>query len=137
MVDTIKKMGDIDQAVRLAAKDSIGLRPPNILIYAVDTCHNYHIRRIIEEHGYPTKETLGSDGLTAWWLLIQHQDFDTSLQEACLKNCGFASKEKAFLVDRVLANKGKKQVYGTQMGVEVKNPKALNKRREEMGLEPL
>lgn len=82
--------------------------------------------------------------MNAFWLLIQHQDFDLDLQKACLKKCDFNKKDKAYLTDRILVSQGKKQKYGTQFyknkkGNLVPRPiKALDqldKRRKNVGLE--
>jgi len=105
-------MKEIEQELRLNAKP--GKDPANYLIYAVDIGHNQMIWRIIEQYGYPTKKMIGEKGMKAFWLLIQHQDYDLELQKQCLKNCDFDVESKQLLTDRVLINSGEKQIYGTQ-----------------------
>lgn len=55
------------------------------------------------------------------WLLIQHADSDVEFQQYCLElmereveSGGVAKSDVAFLTDRILVNKGKPQLYGTQ-----------------------
>ncbi len=140
----IKEMAEIDQELRFKAQP--GRDFANFLIYAVDAIHNYRLHKIIKEHGYPTKKLVGGEGMRSFWLLIQHQDYDLELQENCLTHCNFDPKEKAYLTDRVLINKGEKQLFGTQHKITsnkhlilspVKDRKNLGKRRRNAGLEPL
>jgi len=135
---------DIDQKTRLACKPN-KLTMKNYMVYLVDLVNNDLIKHIIKKHSYPTQKMIGKKGMQAFWLLAQHQDNDIKLQEQCLKYCDFEDKNKAFLTDRVLVSKGKKQLYGTQFyrnkkgkiaPRSIKNPSQLNKRREKTGLEP-
>lgn len=119
----------------------------NYLVYFIDSTHNIRIHRIIQKYGYPTTKLIGKKGMSYFWILIQHQDYDTDLQEVCLANCGFASKDVVYLTDRVLINQGQKQRYGTQFKRDPKtkqiisqpiaNVKEVDKRRKEVGLGPL
>lgn len=52
--------------------------------------------------------------MAAFWILIQHQDYDVALQKACLKRCDFERKHREYLTDRIALNEGRKQTYGTQ-----------------------
>lgn len=137
LAEYIKQMRDVDQSARINAKDSIGIHPPNILVYVVDTCNNYKIKNIIDDHGYPTKKLIGENALKDFWLLIQHQDHDAKLQKQCLKNCKFDDFENAHLTDRVLINSGNDQIYGTQLNSPVHNKEQTNIMRKKVGLPPL
>lgn len=125
-------MMKVDQGLRHKAKP--GKELINYLIYAVDNVHNFRIKEIIKKYGYPKKALLGKETMRAFWLLIQHQDDDLDLQEKCLKYCDFDSDNKAYLTDRVLVNKGKKQIYGTQFNKPIRDIKNVDIRREKMGL---
>jgi len=143
----ISKLVKIDQEIR-----NLKLSDPKLLgdlrsyvVYAIDGVHNWRIHKLIEEYGYPTQKLIGKGGMRDFWLLVQHQDFDIELQKACLKNCDFEPREKAYLTDRTLVNTGEKQLYGTQFyrdkkGVlaprPIKDKKNLDKRRKEVGLKP-
>lgn len=139
----IIEMAKIDQELRTQAKP--GKELINYLIYAIDGIHNYRLRKIIEKYGYPTQKTMGKEVINSFWLLIQHQDYDIDLQENCLKNCDFEPKDKAYLTDRVLVNKGKKQIYGTQFKridgkltpAPMENKANVNKKRKAAGLKSL
>jgi len=137
LAQIITQMRDVDQAARINAKDSIGIHPPNILVYAVDTCHNYKIKNIISDYGYPTKELIGEEALKDFWLLVQHQDHDYKLQKDCLENCKFSGSELAHLTDRVLVNDGKDQIYGTQTNTPIKDKEKTNILRDKIGLPPI
>lgn len=162
----IKQMFDIDQDLRfqgMANKElmkpmaalcnssyknngeaKLGLGLVNFMIYMLDTVHNTKLYRIIENYGYPNKKMIGKKGLYYFWLLIQHQDEDPQLQENCLKNCDFEPKEIAYLTDRILVGRGKKQRYGTQFFKDkktgkiklrpVENIKKINKMRKMVGI---
>ena len=132
----IMEMREIEQDLRVRLAKP-GKELPNYLIYAIDICHNYRLRQIINKFGYPTRKLIGKNGMKAFWLLVQHQDYDISLQEDCLTYCDFDSQEKAFLTDRVLINKGKKQIYGTQFNFPIEDIKNVDKRRRQMNLESL
>jgi hypothetical protein len=142
----ILEMMKVDQDARKAAykaqmagEDASALQR---IVYVVDAVHNQRIHQLISKHGYLTKKSVGAKALKAFWLLVQHQDFDIDLQRACLEHCGFEPKEKAYLTDRVLVGEGKKQLFGTQFtkknGRSVPRPiedkKNLEKRRRQYGL---
>jgi len=147
LVRKIKKMFDVDQGFRLCLpfpSPSRGI--PGVVMYNMDHAHNRHIHAIIRKYGYPTRSLLGKKGLRIFWLLIQHQDDDLKLQEACLKHCHFAPHERAYLTDRILVNSGEKQLYGTQfhrgpsgnyIPRPIKNRTSVNVRRKRAGLDTL
>lgn len=144
-LSAIKEMVQVDQMSREAAAGP-GITKENLIVYAIDQIHNTRLKRLIEEFGYPTAETVGTDGIKDYWLLIQHQDSDPSFQLRILDTCDFEPKEKAYLTDRVLVNAGKLQRYGTQMyrsesGELVLRPiedeESVAERRKEIGLESL
>ena len=115
------------------------------LVYLVDSVHNQLIHRILDQHDYPTQRLIGRQGMKDFWLLVQHQDLDIKLQEGCLANSDFEPREKALLTDRVLINKGEKQIYGTQfyrnstgklIPRPIKKISQLEKVRKSVGLIP-
>lgn len=134
-------MAKADQELRFMAGKEKSL--VNFMIYSIDTVHNYKIKTIIEKYGYPTQKLIGEKAMNSFWLLIQHQDYDLDLQEDCLKYCDFEPKDYAHLTDRILMNKGEKQIYGTQFKLiskgkitlhPIKDRKNVNKLRKQMGL---
>lgn len=163
----IKEMFDIDQDLRIQGamnvkltqplitlceenkktkkKSKLGLGLVNFMVYMLDAVHNYRILKIIKECGYPTKKLIGKKAMFYFWVLIQHQDFDSRLQKMCLENCDFEPKEKAHLTDRILINQGKKQKFGTQfirkenklVPRPIIDKRNVNKRRKEYNLDTL
>ncbi len=139
----IEQMAKVDQDIRNNASDGFGEK--NYLVYAVDAGHAGRIRQIITDYGYPTQDLIGPEAMRAFWLLVQHQDFDLILQEACLTNCDFEPKEKAYLTDRIRVNNEQPQLYGTQFtrkdGKLVPRPiedeARVDDRRREVGLDSL
>ncbi|MGN8072446.1 DUF6624 domain-containing protein [Mucilaginibacter sp. SG564] len=118
-----------------------------------DRINELKAKAIIKKYGYPGYDMVGSSS-DSFWAVIQHCDDDIPFQEQVLalmkrqmvKNN--ASKEKyAYLTDRILVNKNQKQIYGTQLSrntktgkyspFRLKDPKGVDKLRQEVGLEPL
>ncbi len=78
---------------------------------------------IVAEHGWPTRTLVGDDGATAAWAIAQHSDLDPAFQRRMLELMREAAAageadlgDLAYLTDRVAANAGQPQTYGTQMG---------------------
>lgn len=142
----IEQMAVVDQEVRgLARSKTRSIE--DFLVYTTDGTHNQYIRNIIAAYGYPTRNLIGKRAMKKFWLLVQHQDFDINLQESCLKGCDFEACERAHLTDRVLVNKGRKQIYGTQfmrssngtrrIPAPIESPRGVEKRRKSVGLKSL
>ena len=111
------------------------------------------LKEIFTEFGYSGYDLVGKEGETDFWLMVQHCDTDTIFQRDVLDKLTVETKKKnadprhvGLLTDRLRINTGRKQTYGTQ--VRYNNfgqafPKSLadssnvNKRREEIGLEPI
>lgn len=141
----VLEMKNIDQDLRQNIATGSNDKTASYLIYAVDYVNGQRLHDLVEKYGYPDKEMIGEDGVEAFWLLVQHQDYEVDFQEKCLKKCGFTNKQKAYLEDRVRVNKGKKQMYGTQFkrnesgNLEpkpIKQEEELEKRRKQKGLKP-
>ncbi|MBK6263918.1 hypothetical protein JKA74_02620 [Marivirga sp. S37H4] len=120
---------------------------------SVFTTHQKRLEEIFNKYGYPGYDLVGEDGSHDFWLMVQHCDFNPEFQQKVLvemekeiKKGNASKKNYAYLIDRVRQNTGGKLIYGTQVtynefGQAV--PKSLedslnvNKRRAEVGLEPL
>lgn len=116
----------------------------------VDRDNTKKMKPIIKRYGWPGKSLVGKKGADNAWLLVQHADHHVNFQEKCLDLIkravleGEAKKEHiAYLTDRILFNKNKKQLYGTQFKIKKNNKlalyqtedlKNLDKRRKAMGL---
>jgi hypothetical protein len=110
------------------------------------------IEKIIAEQGYPKRSEVGDHASGVAFTIIQHSNLETQkkylpvLTELAKKGEIF-KEDWALLLDRVLINEGKKQVYGSQVRENpetgkaelypVEDEKNLNKRRAEIDLIPI
>jgi hypothetical protein len=111
------------------------------------------LAEIFDEFGYPGYDLIGKEGAHNFWLMVQHSDKDLPFQSRVLEalemeveNKNADGRDFALLTDRVKINSGEKQIFGTQVRYNLLGqayPKPLydstnvNKRREEVGLDPL
>jgi hypothetical protein len=105
---------------------------------------------LIEKCGMPTLEEVNDVQMSAIWAIFQHGDNDNRkkylpLLEKSAKNGDLKATQIAMMKDRTMMNDGEPQVYGTQVTkngnewvlYKLENPETVNKRRAEMGFEPL
>lgn len=105
---------------------------------------------LIEKCGMPTLEEVDDVQMSAIWVVFQHGDNDSRkkylpLLEESAKNGDLKPTQIAMMKDRTMMMDGEPQVYGTQVSkngeewvlYELSNPETVNKRREEMGFEPI
>lgn len=155
IAEQIKKMQDKEQTfIRATIDDSLMSNSENQQIYQkMITEHTQKMKEIIQKIGWPTISKVGKEASHNAWNLIQHADDDVEFQAECLnlikqqEEGEVLKKEIAYLTDRIACNKGELQVYGTQLSsndkeefVRLKNvidPDNLDKRRNEMALEPM
>ena len=114
----------------------------------LDRRNTAKLKRILQEHGWPTISLVGEQAAHAAWLLVQHADHDIRFQESCLALMKSTAKGEvsqqniAYLEDRVRVAQGRPQLYGTQFdnpGVDfgpksVEDERNLDKRRLAAGL---
>ena len=120
---------------------------------SVFTTHKARLEEIFGEVGYPGYDLVGKEGSHNFWLMVQHSDNDLQFQSRVLetleievKNGNADGRNLGLLTDRVKINSGEKQIYGTQvryneLGQAYPKPLSdsisVDKRRKEVGLEPL
>ena len=107
------------------------------------------MKQIVGKYSWPTRKMVGTDGMRAAWLLVQHADLAVSFQRKCLtlmeahKSDGQVDRAGlAYLTDRVLVNTGQPQVYGSQVHVvdgvrkprPIRDAENVDRRRKSMGL---
>lgn len=117
LLKELNEMVKIDQDMRKkAAKDG----KFNI---SVDRANTRKLKKIIAEHGWPTISKVGKKGSFNAWLIAQHADHDRAFQSkvlTILKKIYKKDKKDinisniAFLEDRILMGRKKKQIFGTQ-----------------------
>ncbi len=122
------------------------------VLTAVDSANLAWLKPLLLTNGWPTREALGSDGVEAVFLLVQHADRDPAFQAAMLPFLESAYREGeidgqslALLTDRVAKAQGRPQVYGTQTTIHgrdlvidpIADSEAVDARRAQLGLPPL
>lgn len=148
--ELLKRMKE-DQDVRLSLQSGQDMEKIHRM-EAIDKENTAWIKGVIEKDGWPGKSLVGDDGALAVFLLVQHADRDVDFQEQCLDlmkaaaEKGEARKDHvAYLTDRVLVARGKKQLYGTQFiqsgdgfGPQpIEDEAHVDDRRKALGLPPL
>jgi hypothetical protein len=117
-----------------------------------DSINLIKVTGILDKHGWLGSDSLGIEGNSTLFLVIQHANIQTQekylpmMRDAVIK--GNARAESlALLEDRVALRLGKRQIYGSQISRDDKtgkyyvmpldDPDNVDKRREEVGLGPL
>ena len=110
------------------------------------------ISAILDKYGWPTKEMIGEQGNWTICNVIQHSDNEIRIKYLPMMRKAVKDKKLAprFLVraaDRIATEKGELQIYGGQMKYypetksfnvwPVYDPVNIDKRRAEIGLEPI
>jgi hypothetical protein len=121
-------------------------------IHEKDSQNQIKVTAILDKYGWLGADIVGEQGNSALFLVIQHSNI--SMQEKYLPMMKEAVKnEKAFggnlalLEDRIALQKGKRQIYGSQISRNketqlyyvrpLTDPDNVDKRRAEVGLPPL
>lgn len=117
-----------------------------------DSTNLIAITKFIDKYGWQSKEVVGQTGNSTLFLVIQHSDSATQekylpILKKAVKENKANSSDLAMLIDRVSVAKYGYQIYGTQIQEDsttkknvffpIKNARKVDKRRKEMGLQPL
>jgi hypothetical protein len=121
-------------------------------INRLDSLNLIKVTSILDKHGWLGPDSIGPRGAQTLFLVIQHSDIKTQekyiqgLRDAVKRGDGFPD-QLALMEDRVALREGKKQIYGSQIGMDTKTGKAyifpiedeanVDKRRAAVGLGPL
>lgn len=107
---------------------------------------------LLEKHGWPTNEMIGDNGNWTIANVLQHSDYEIKVKYLPLMKTAVkeGKLEARFLVraaDRIATDRGELQIYGGQMKYypetksfnvwPVYDPVNIDKRRAEIGLEPI
>ncbi len=121
-------------------------------ITAADAPLTAQLTEIVKSKGWPGRTLVGDDGAHAAWLVLQHAPPETQKEMLPLVRAAVAKHDArpsdlALLDDRVLADQGKPQIYGSQLAYSdaggpptlkpIENPICVDVRRASVGLEPL
>lgn len=117
---------------------------------SIDVANTKRLQQFIEEKGWPRKTQVGTKGVKAAFLIVQHADhvFQKEmlpLVQTAYEQGELSGQELALLTDRVLVREGKPQRYGTQAIVSngavefspIEAERAVDERRAALGLMPL
>lgn len=116
-----------------------------------DSVNLLKVEAILEKYGWPGPRTISQQCSQAIFLVIQHADINTQekylpLMRAAVKDGKVSPGSLALLEDRINLARGRKQVYGSQIGMDkdgkyyvddLEDPDNVDKRRAEVGLQPL
>lgn len=123
-------------------------------MFKTDSLNIIEAKVIIKKYGFPGYSLIGEDGSDDFWAIIQHCDQDLIFQQKVLalmekevKRHNATGENFALLQDRVLVSQGHKQLYGSQVRVDLKTHHAkpfpiqdsihVDLRRKAVGLSPL
>ena len=122
------------------------------IISTKDAINLLKVKAIIDKYGWLGPDEIGYQGNSTLFLVIQHSDQVTQekylpLMREAVKNKKASGADLALLEDRILLDQGKKQIYGSQITKDNRTGKYMlspiedeinvNKRRAEVGLEPI
>lgn len=150
--DTLISMVNEDTDIREALVKSKGTNQSVIQkMESLDARHLNAIRDVAPKGELPRVTEIGSDGMHAVLILVQHANTDHKFQRDVLKllrsrvaSGDVEGQAFALLTDRILTQDNRPQVFGTQMTVkngaihltDIEYPSNLEKRRQEIGLMP-
>lgn len=117
-----------------------------------DSINLVKVRAILDTYGWLGSEVIGSTGNTALFLVIQHGDLQVQekylpMMREAVKAGNAKGSSLALLEDRVALRQGRKQIYGSQIGMDpdtklyyvlpLEDPDHVDIRRTEVGLPPI
>jgi hypothetical protein len=105
-------------------KDSPELKTHFRLILEKDSINLLIVKKVLDEHGWLGADSIGEKGNTALFLVIQHADIQTQekylpMMREAVKKGNANPSSLALLEDRVALRQGKKQIYGSQIGLDL------------------
>lgn len=117
-------------------------------VHIKDSINLIKVTTILDKYGWLGSEEVGSQGNTTLFLVIQHADLKTQekylpMMREAVKNGKAYGSSLALLEDRIEIRNGRKQIYGSQIGMTEDNkyyvsplldPDNVNKRRASVGL---
>lgn len=117
-----------------------------------DSINLITIKAILDKEGWLGADVVGDQGNSTLFLVIQHSNQNTQekylpMMRNAVKNGKARGSDLALLEDRVALGQGKKQIFGSQIGQNMKtqlyyirpieDPDNVDKRRAEVGLDPI
>jgi hypothetical protein len=152
LVEDQKYRMQLDEVEKKSGRDSAEVKELWKTINAKDAENLAKITAILDTRGWLGPDIVGNDGASALFLVIQHADLKTQqkylpMMRAAVKAKQAEGSSLALLEDRVALGEGRRQVYGSQIGIEAKtgkhyvspldDPEGVDARRAGVGLMPL
>ncbi|MGE5437951.1 MAG: DUF6624 domain-containing protein [Syntrophothermus sp.] len=144
-----KYRAHIHEIINTYGPNSNEVKVQNQVILKTDSANLIIVKEILDKRGWVGRDIVGRNGSNALFLVMQHSDLKTQerylpmMQEA-VKKGNLDRTNLALLEDRILIGQGKKQIYGSQIGINqetkkyyilpLEDPDNVDKRREEIGL---
>ena len=128
------------------------LNQNNKIIRYNDSVNVIRVGLIIDRYGWLGPDEIGDDGSATLFLVIQHADLKTQekylpILRVAVQNGKAKARRLALLEDRVALREGKKQIYGSQLFLNVNtneayvmpmvDPDHVDQRRLKVGLNSL
>lgn len=151
-LDDQKHREHLDSVINKFGLQSKEMHSLIVLMNKTDSINLVKVKTILDKYGWLGADSIGKQGNYTLFLVIQHGDQTTQekylpmLKEA-VKNGKAKGSFLALMEDRVLLGQGKKQIYGSQIGMDnetqlyyvspLDDPNNVDKRRASVGLEPL
>jgi hypothetical protein len=141
-----------DSLMRIYGAESKEYKEQQLIYENNHIINEKKVRTILDNYGWPTNEMVGEQGNWTICNVIQHADNEVRIKYLPLMREAVKEKklEPRFLVraeDRIATETGGLQIYGGQMKYypetksfnvwPVLDPKNIDKRRAEIGLEPI
>jgi hypothetical protein len=142
----------IESTQKEYGKDSKEMKDLWKTIIEKDSLNLIKVLAILDKYGWLGPDVVGGMGNSTLFLVIQHSDIKTQekylpMMREAVKNKNAFAGDLALLEDRIALRQGKKQIYGSQIGMDPKtgayyvlpleDPDNVDKRRAEVGLQPL
>jgi hypothetical protein len=142
----------MDSVEKANKNDPVKMSPFYKSWHDADSANLVIVTSIIDKYGWLGPDVLGDEGSSTLFLVIQHSDLKTQekylpLMKEAVKKGDAVPAELALLIDRVEMRNGRPQIYGSQLirdnesdghkFYQIMDEKNVNKRREEVGLQPL
>jgi hypothetical protein len=141
----------IDETIKKYGRDSKEMKELGQAVRDKDSINLKKVVKILDQYGWPGADVVGSQGNRTVFLVIQHADLKTQekylpMMREAVKNKRANAGNLALLEDRVALGEGKRQIYGSQIGMTadgayyiqpLDDPDNVDKRRAAVGVGPL
>ncbi|HEY7569573.1 MAG TPA: DUF6624 domain-containing protein [Gemmatimonadaceae bacterium] len=147
------RLGAEDQAAREGFGPAMARKDTSYAwgLMRSDSARTKRLREIVAQHGWPTPQLVGKEGVNAAWLVLQHTP-DTAFRRRLMPRLDSAAargelpaQDLATMTDRILIESGKPQRYGTSFAIvagrmvahPIEDTLHVDERRAAVGLPPM